>query len=74
MVFCDISKSFDRVWHKGLLFKLKQNGIEGDFLEWISNYLEERKQYVVLNSTNSEIKGVTGGVTQGSVLMPLLFQ
>ena len=74
MVFCDISKAFDRVWHKGLLFKLKQNGIEGDFLEWISNYLEERKQYVVLNSTNSEIKGVTGGVTQGSVLMPLLFQ
>ena len=33
MVFCDISKAFDRVWHKGLLFKLKQNGIEGALLE-----------------------------------------
>ena len=30
MVFCDISKAFDRAWHKGLLFKLKQNGIKGD--------------------------------------------
>ena len=29
MVFCDISKAFDRVWHKGLIFKLKQNGIDG---------------------------------------------
>lgn len=73
MVFCDISKAFDRVWHKGLLYKLKQNGIEGEFLEWISNYLEDRKQYVVLNSSNSEIKGVSAGVPQGSVLGPLLF-
>ena len=32
MIFCDISKAFDRVWHRGLLFKLKQNGISGNIL------------------------------------------
>ena len=37
MVFFDISKAFDRVWHKGLLFKLKQNGINGKLVLWISN-------------------------------------
>ena len=31
MVYCDISKAFDRVWHRGLLFKLRQNGITGKF-------------------------------------------
>ena len=35
-VFCDVSKAFDRVWHKGLLSKLRQNGIDGKFLEWLS--------------------------------------
>ena len=62
MVFCDISKASDRVWHKGLIFKLKQNGIQGEFLEWISNYLSNRQQYIVLNSATSETKSVTAGV------------
>ena len=38
MVFCDISKAFDRVWHKGLLFKLRQYGIDDGVLEWISSF------------------------------------
>ena len=38
MVFCDISKAFDRVWHKGLIFKLKQNGINGNLLKWRVNF------------------------------------
>ena len=73
MVFCDISKAFDRVWHKGLIFKLKQNGIDGALLEWISDYLANRQQCVVLNSTSSDYKDVQAGVPQGSVLGPLLF-
>ena len=73
MFFCDISKAFDRVWHKGLIFKLKQNGIEGAFLDWLADYLSNRKQCVVLKSTCSDLKEVQAGVPQGSVLVPLLF-
>ena len=73
MVFCDVSKAFDRVWHKGLIFKLKQLGIDGDLLEWISNYLDNRQQRVVLKSSMSSFKSTNAGVPQGSVLGPMLF-
>ena len=43
MVFCDVSKAFHRVWHKGLIFKLKQLGLEGELLQWVSD-LSDRKQ------------------------------
>ena len=48
MIFCDIAKAFDRVWHRGLLFKLKQNGINGRLLDWIENYLSDRTQKVFI--------------------------
>ena len=53
MVFCDISKAFDRVWHRDLLFKLRQNGIKGHILEWIIDYFSSRKQQVQVNSVTS---------------------
>ena len=73
MVVLDVSKAFDRVWHKGLIFKLKQNGIDGELLEWISDYLSERKQKVVIRNASSSLLSVKAGVPQGSVLGPLLF-
>ena len=73
MIFCDISKAFDKVWHRGLLFKLRQNGIKGKLLAWISNYLSSRKQRVKINSATSSLLSVNAGVPQGSVLGPLLF-
>ena len=51
-IFCDISKAFDRVWHKGLLFKLKSAGVAGSLLTWFSDYLTDRKQRVVLPGVN----------------------
>ena len=48
-VFLDMSKAFDKVWHEGLLFKLKQNGISGSVLKLLPSYLNERKQRVLLN-------------------------
>jgi hypothetical protein len=51
VVFCDISKAFDRVWHKGLIHKLKQSRISGNLLKWFQNYLYGREQRVVINGS-----------------------
>ena len=48
VVFCDFSKAFDRVWHKGLLFKLKSIGTSNEMLQWLSDYLSNRRQRVCL--------------------------
>ncbi len=72
-VFLDISKAFDKVWHTGLIFKLKQNGISGSLILLLENYLSNRKHKVVLNGFSSDLFSVEAGVPQGSVLGPLLF-
>ena len=48
-VFLDISKAFNKVWHQDRLHKLKQNGISGNLLETLTDFLKDRKQRVVLN-------------------------
>ena len=72
-VFFDISKAFDRVWHKGLLVKLKAIGSRGLLLEWFCDYLTNRIQTVVINGEKYRLKRVVSGVPKGSVLGPLLF-
>jgi hypothetical protein len=61
VVFCDISKAFDRVWHIGLLKKLESIGIQGPLLSWIKNYLSNRKQRVVINNSNSQWRDIKAG-------------
>ena len=73
IIFCDISKAFDRVWHKGLLFKLKQAGISGKLQDWFQNYLNNRKQRVCVDGSTSGWTIISAGVPQGSILGPLLF-
>ena len=72
-IFLVISKAFDKVWHEGVIHKLKCNGISGNLLEFFENYLENRHQRVVLNGIESDRKMLEAGVPQGSVLGPLLF-
>ena len=62
VVFCDISKAFDRVWYKGLLRKLESIGIRGSLLSWVKNYLYERKHRVVINNSTSSWRDINAGV------------
>jgi hypothetical protein len=73
VVFLDISKAFDRVWHAGLLDKLKGSGIRGRLLLWLKSYLTDRQQRVTINGARSPWGKILAGVPQGSVLCPLLF-
>ena len=72
-IFLDISKVFDRVWHKGLLFKLRQNGISEELITLIKDFLSFRKQRVLLNDQHLSWADVKVGVPQRSILGPLLF-
>ncbi len=72
-VFCDISKAFDRVWHRGILYKLSSLGICGSLHNWFSSYLSNRKQRVVYSNSSSDWSSLNAGVPQGSILGPLLF-
>lgn len=72
-VYLDVTKAFDRVWHRGLLAKLNAIGVRGQLLVWFQDYLNNRKQATVIKSETSEFKTVCAGVPQGSVLGPLLF-
>ena len=72
-VFLDISKAFDKVWHDGLIFKLKQNGVSGKLLKFFESYLINRRQRVMINGFYSDYVDIESGVPQGSVLGPLLF-
>ena len=73
VVHLDISKAFDKVWHDGLIFKLKRNGISGNLLNLLSNFLSNRKERVVLNGQTSSWTDVNAGVSQGSILGSFLF-
>ena len=71
IAFMDISKAFDRVWHRGLVNKLKTIGIRGQLLKWLTDYLENRYQRVAIIGIHSPCLTIEAGVPQGSILGPL---
>ena len=73
MVFVDYKKAFDMVDHATLLSKLGAYNLDKNALLWLKSYLADHTQLVSLMGQSSSIGTVTAGVSQGSMLGPLLF-
>ena len=72
-VYLDIAKYFDKIWHKGLLHKCKNEfELSGKLLDWLTSYIKDREQSVRINNTLSAPQTINAGCPQGSVLGPLL--
>ena len=72
-VFLDMSKTFDKVWQDGLIFKQQEKGISRNLLKFLKHFLTNRKQRIVLNGQSSSWTNVKAGVPQGSIFGTLLF-
>ena len=72
-IYLDFAKAFDKVDHKLLLEKLKLYGFSQQLIKWITSFLKDRPQEVVINGRHSYIAKIISGVPQGTVLGPVLF-
>lgn len=77
VITIDLSKAFDSVNHKILLYKLKKMGFGKEACKWIKSFMARRKQYVQIQKGDkkysSESQIIFGGIAQGSLIGPLLF-
>ena len=74
LLLLDMSAAFDTVDHELLLERMaKRYGVKGNALKWFRSYLQDRKQFVMIDGTKSTMKELRYGVPQGSVLGPILY-
>ena len=71
--FFFLSKTFDKVWHQGLHYKLRQSSIFDELLNTLTDFLDNRTLRVILNGQYSSWTKVEAGVPQSSIFGPLLF-
>ena len=71
--FLDISKVFDKVWHEGLIFKMKTMGFTGSILRLFQSFLSNCYQTLTISGQTRDWLPILAGVSQGSILGPLLF-
>jgi hypothetical protein len=71
-VFLDVSQVFDKVWHLGLLIKIKRL-LPLKYFNLLNSYLSERQFEIKFNAENSSRFHIHSGVPQGSILCPLLY-
>lgn len=72
-VFLGFQKGFDSVPYRRLIFKIQQYGITGQTLNWLSDFLSNRRQRVAINGSNSDWAYVFSGVPHAIIVGPLLF-
>ena len=61
--FLNVLKAFEKVWHQGLHYKLRQNGTSGKLLNTFTDFLDKRNKRVILNGQYSSWAKVEGGVS-----------
>jgi hypothetical protein len=72
-IFVDLRKAFDCVNHSILLRKLRCAGIGEKNYEMFASYLNDRKQFIEMNSLSSTMLTIKSGIPQGSLIGPILF-
>ena len=74
LLLLEMSAAFDTVDHELLLERMsKRYGVKENVLKWFRSYIQDRKQFVMINGIKSKVKELRYGVPQGSVLGPILY-
>ena len=74
LLFLDVARTFDKVWRRGLLYKIWKMDIRRELYIWLEDYLRNRSQRVRVGNSLSDWLPVKAGVPQGRQLGPDMFK
>lgn len=73
MVFLDVEKAFDSIWHDGLIYKLIKLKLPTFLIRMINAFIRNRKFAVQVNNTISDKVDIPAGLAQGTCISPILY-